>query len=147
MSSGGQVVGGLVGAVAGFFLGGGTPSGALYGAQIGMTLGGYLDPPKGPTVNGPRLNDLSVQTSTYGAVIPRVYGTVTGQRQRLLAGEQPAEGNGRQEEVGRQGRWRQDDDAHLYLLGHLCRRSVPGADCRRAPDLGRSESDLRRGIV
>jgi hypothetical protein len=77
MSSGGQVVGGLVGAVAGFFLGGGTPSGALYGAQIGMTLGGYLDPPKGPTVNGPRLNDLSVQTSTYGAVIPRVYGTVT----------------------------------------------------------------------
>jgi hypothetical protein len=26
MSSGGQVVGGLVGAVAGFFLGGGTPS-------------------------------------------------------------------------------------------------------------------------
>ncbi|NMQ28486.1 hypothetical protein E4Q23_12425 [Candidatus Accumulibacter phosphatis] len=68
MSSGGQVVGGLVGAVAGFFLGGGTPSGALYGAQIGMTLGGYLDPPKGPTVNGPRLNDLSVQTSTYGAV-------------------------------------------------------------------------------
>ena len=77
MSSGGQVVGGLVGAVAGFFLAGGSPSGALYGAQIGMTLGGYLDPPKGPTVNGPRLNDLSVQTSTYGAVIPRVYGTVT----------------------------------------------------------------------
>lgn len=76
MSSGGQVVGGLVGAVAGFFLGGG-PAGALYGAQIGMMAGGYLDPPKGPNVEGPRLNDLTVQTSTYGAVIPRVYGTVT----------------------------------------------------------------------
>lgn len=76
MSSGGQVLGGVVGAVAGFFLGGG-PTGALYGAQIGMMAGGYLDPPKGPTVNGPRLDDLSVQTSTYGAVIPRVYGTVT----------------------------------------------------------------------
>ena len=76
MSTAGQVVGGVVGAVAGFFIGGG-PTGALYGAQIGIMAGGYLDPPKGPTQNGPRLNDLSVQTSTYGAVIPRVYGTVT----------------------------------------------------------------------
>jgi hypothetical protein len=42
-----------------------------------MMAGGYLDPPKGPTVNGPRLSDLSVQTATYGAVIPRVYGAVT----------------------------------------------------------------------
>ena len=76
MSSAGQAVGGVVGAVAGFFLGGG-PTGALYGAQAGMMLGGLLHPPKGPTVDGPRLNDLSVQTSTYGAVIPRVYGAIT----------------------------------------------------------------------
>ena len=73
--SGGQVIGGAVGAVAGFLLGG--PTGALYGVQLGLMVGGYLDPPKGPTVNGPRLDDLTVQTSTYGAVIPRVYGTVT----------------------------------------------------------------------
>jgi hypothetical protein len=33
-------------------------------------------PPKGADVPGPRLNDLTVQTSTYGAVIPRVYGAV-----------------------------------------------------------------------
>ena len=76
MSTGGQALGGLVGGIAGFLLGGG-PTGALYGAQLGMMVGGYLDPPKGPTVNGPRLDDLSVQTSTYGSVIPRVYGTVT----------------------------------------------------------------------
>lgn len=76
MSTGGQAIGGVVGAVAGFFIGGG-PTGALYGAQVGIMAGGYLDPPKGPTVNGPRLNDLTVQTSTYGAVIPRVYGMVT----------------------------------------------------------------------
>ena len=76
MSTGGQVVGGVVGAVVGFFAGGG-PQGALYGAQIGIMAGGYLDPTKGPTVNGPRLTDLTVQTSTYGAVIPRVYGTCT----------------------------------------------------------------------
>jgi len=73
MSSGGQALGGIVGAVAGFFIGG--PSGALYGAQVGMMVGGYLDPPKGPNIQGPRLNDMSVQTSTYGAVIPRLYGT------------------------------------------------------------------------
>lgn len=75
MSTAGQAIGGVVGAVAGFFIGGG-PMGAVYGAQIGMSLGGYLDPPKGPEQQGPRLSDLSVQTSTYGAFIPRVYGTV-----------------------------------------------------------------------
>jgi len=77
VSSGGQVAGGIVGAVAGFFLGPPGWAATLYGAQIGMMAGGYLDPPKGPTLNGPRLDDLSIQTSTYGAVIPRVYGTVT----------------------------------------------------------------------
>ncbi len=70
----GQAVGGIVGAAAGFMIGGLT--GALYGAQIGIAAGGYLDPPKGPTMEGPRLSDLAVQTSTYGAFIPRVYGTV-----------------------------------------------------------------------
>lgn len=70
----GQAVGGVVGAVAGFIVGG--PTGALYGAQIGMAAGGYLDPPKGPVTEGPRLSDTSVQTSTYGAFIPRTYGTV-----------------------------------------------------------------------
>lgn len=72
MSSVGQVLGGVLGAVVGNF----TPGvGPWLGAQIGMSLGGFLDPPKGPTVEGPRLSDLSVQTSTYGAPIPRVYGT------------------------------------------------------------------------
>ena len=73
MSNVGQAAGGVLGAVAGFFIGG--PTGALYGAQIGMTIGGLLDPPKGPTVQGPRLSDLTVQTATYGANIPRTYGS------------------------------------------------------------------------
>ncbi|MHB1094408.1 phage tail protein [Thiobacillus sp.] len=72
MSSVGQGVGGVVGAIVGFF----TPIGPVYGAQIGMMIGGAIDPPKGPTINGPRLSDLSVQTSTYGAFIPRIGGTV-----------------------------------------------------------------------
>ena len=48
----------------------------LLGAAIGGAIGGALDPPKGPKVFGPRLDDLSVQTSTYGAPIGRAYGTV-----------------------------------------------------------------------
>lgn len=71
MSSTGQVLGGVVGAVVGFF----TPVGPWAGAQIGMSIGGYIDPPKGPTIEGPRIDDLAVQTSTYGAPIPRIYGT------------------------------------------------------------------------
>lgn len=70
MSSAGQAIGGVVGAVIGFYVGG--PSGAYYGAQAGMMIGGLIDPPK---VQGPRLDDLNQQTSTYGAFIPRIYGT------------------------------------------------------------------------
>lgn len=73
MSSDGQIAGGIIGGAIGFFLGG--PTGALYGAQLGMGVGALIDPPKAPTINGPRLGDLSVQTSTYGANIPRTYGT------------------------------------------------------------------------
>jgi hypothetical protein len=72
MSSTGQIVGGVVGAVVGFFAGGNV----VVGAQIGMMIGGAIDPPDGPTINGPRLDDLSVQTATYGAFIPRNYGTI-----------------------------------------------------------------------
>lgn len=74
MSTIGQAAGGIVGGIAGYLIGG--PSGAIYGAQIGLMAGGLLDPPKGPTVSGPRLADLTIQTSTYGASIPRAYGTV-----------------------------------------------------------------------
>jgi hypothetical protein len=72
MSSVGQLVGGIVGGVIGFFAGGNV----ILGAQIGMMIGGAIDPPDGPVINGPRLDDLSVQTSTYGTFIPRNYGTI-----------------------------------------------------------------------
>jgi hypothetical protein len=73
MSTAGQALGGLIGGVVGFF---NPVLGWQVGAQLGIWLGGLLDPPKGPTVTGPRLGDLTIQTATYGAVIPRVYGTV-----------------------------------------------------------------------
>lgn len=72
MSSAGQILGGIAGGVIGFFA-----QNPFLGAQIGMSLGGLIDPPKGPTTVGPRLDDLTVQTSTYGAPIPRIYGTAT----------------------------------------------------------------------
>lgn len=50
--------------------------GNIYAAQGAYMVASYLDPIQGPTQEGPRLSDLSQQTSTYGAFIPRLYGTV-----------------------------------------------------------------------
>lgn len=72
MSSAGEIAGGLIGGAIGTAFGGNT----MLGAQIGMMIGGMIDPPKGPTQYGPRLSDLTIQTSTYGAFIARDYGRV-----------------------------------------------------------------------
>lgn len=68
--------GAVVGGVVGFFAGG--PAGAYTGAQLGFALGSVVAavaiPPSGPSIEGPRLNDLSVQTSGYGVPIPVVVG-------------------------------------------------------------------------
>jgi len=69
MSSAGQVIGGVVGAVIGYFIGG--PSGAYYGFTIGAGIGGYVDQ---PDRQGPRLEDLRSQVSSYGNNIPFCYG-------------------------------------------------------------------------
>ncbi len=68
----GQIVGYVAGAALAYFTGGAS----LTYMAIGGAIGAALDPPKGPTIEGPRLNDLAYQTSTYGAVIPRIYGTI-----------------------------------------------------------------------
>lgn len=48
---------------------------ATIGGFIGSKIGGLIDNMLFPTkVEGPRLNDLSVQVSTYGKPIPRLYG-------------------------------------------------------------------------
>jgi hypothetical protein len=45
---------------------------------MGLGIPGWLDKKFGPPeTEGPRLSDLSVQTSTYGADIPRLYGTIS----------------------------------------------------------------------
>jgi hypothetical protein len=56
----------------------GTALGGPIGGAIGGLIGHGIDQSLfGPGPHrGPRLNDLSVQTSTYGTPVPRVYGTM-----------------------------------------------------------------------
>lgn len=67
----GQLVSTVVGGAIGFAIGG--PLGASIGMSIGGMVGGMLF---APTIEGPRLNDLKVTTSTYGSAIPELYGTM-----------------------------------------------------------------------
>lgn len=65
----GRLALGLAGAAVGSFFG--SPQ---IGFLIGSTAGQFLFAPKTPDVEGPRLEDLSVQSSAYGAPVPRVWG-------------------------------------------------------------------------
>lgn len=67
LAAAGSMIGGAM--ITGTVLG---MSGAAIGWMAGSMLGGVLFAPKLP--DGPRLNDLSVQNSSYGASIPRVWG-------------------------------------------------------------------------
>lgn len=64
---------GLAGAVIGGFIGG--PTGARIGWAIGTYLGQRMSEPDINNV-GPRLDDLQVTSSIYGAAIPIAYGTI-----------------------------------------------------------------------
>lgn len=50
-------------------------TGSGIGWTIGAALGNYLFAPDGPHTQGPRLSDLSIQSSARGATIPDVHGT------------------------------------------------------------------------
>jgi len=55
----------------------GTLVGGPIGGAVGALLGGTLDRQLlGATAKGPRLSDLSVQTSSYGNAIPKLFGTL-----------------------------------------------------------------------
>lgn len=68
----GAIIGGVVGAVIGFFAGGNV----ALGWMIGSAIGGAYDYSQIPDTLGPRLQDRTVQLSSYGAQIPIVYGAV-----------------------------------------------------------------------
>ena len=89
----------LVGAGVGGVFGGVT--GALIGYSIGSMVGSLLFPPDLGTVEGPRLQDLQIQSSAEGAPIPQAYGTVR------LAGNiiwgKPLQEHRHEEDVGGKG--------------------------------------------
>ena len=68
----------IVGTAVGGAIGG--PAGAFAGRAIGAVAGSFIDAalfaPKGRNVEGPRLADTKVTTSTYGVAIPLIFGTV-----------------------------------------------------------------------
>lgn len=65
----------LAGAAVGFIFGG--PLGASIGLSAGNLIGGAVfGEQQQQTFEGPRLNELSVSSSTYGKAIPLTYGTV-----------------------------------------------------------------------
>src|SRR4051812_43642076 len=68
MSGYAPLIGGLGGAFVGSFFGA-----TAIGFAVGSMLGGALFP---STVEGPKLSDLHLQGSSYGAPIPIVYGTI-----------------------------------------------------------------------
>ena len=78
----GAAIGLVVAAAASYFTAG--TSLAAYAATFsaaavtaGAAIGGALDSKKAAPLIGPRLGDLAVQTSTYGAFIPRGYGVIS----------------------------------------------------------------------
>lgn len=76
MSSTGQWVGAIAGGVIGFFVTVGNPYGAVKGAAYGAALGGYIDPPPGPNIKLPSVDDKKFQSSTYGVGVGKTYGSV-----------------------------------------------------------------------
>ena len=69
-----DLLSGIAGAAVGFAIGG--PTGALYGYSIGSAAGSILFGPKLPAQQGPRLQDLSIQSSAEGQPIFKIYGTM-----------------------------------------------------------------------
>ena len=59
----------------------GSPIAGILGSKLGSLIGQKIDGSLGPSrklrpLNGPRLAELGVQSSTYGKMIPIVYGTM-----------------------------------------------------------------------
>jgi hypothetical protein len=79
----GQIIGQVIGTVIGTMVGG--PIGGAIGGGLGGAVGSSFD--SLPTQYGPRLDDLRVQKSEYGAPIPIVYGTVAIQGNVIWAAD------------------------------------------------------------
>jgi Putative phage tail protein len=75
----------LAGGAIGFFFGG--PMGFALGAMAGSLIGGLIFAPKTPTQYGPRLSDKTVQSSSFGAHITKLWGTDRIQAQVIFSSD------------------------------------------------------------
>ncbi len=75
----------IAGGAVGFAIGG--PTGAAIGFSLGNAVGGVFfgDQPGGQTLEGPRLNDTTVTTSTYGKGIQISFGTTRNSANMIWA--------------------------------------------------------------
>lgn len=100
--SNGRQIGSIVGSLIAAYFTAGTSYAAFAvaaGGAVGGAIGGAIDPER---IVGPRLDDLKVAISTYGATIPRLYGTERAggivvwatDRQEVVSTEDVGKGSG-----------------------------------------------------
>jgi hypothetical protein len=129
---------GVVGSALGSAIGIGASTGWLGGVLIGNLLFGGG---KGQNVEGPRLNDLSVQTSTYGSAIPLVYGAMR-MSGNVIWSTPLKETRTVKKTSGGKGGGKEVVADHLQLFRVFCGGVVRRTGFNRAPHLGRHQADL-----
>lgn len=112
----GSTIGGVVGAVIGFYFG--NPQ---LGWMIGSAIGGYVDP---EVIQGPRIKDAQTQTSNDGVPRPIVYGTAA------IAGNVIARGELTHRTVttsqGKGGPEVEEDHVYLTYAIRICEGPIAG---------------------
>lgn len=79
-----RYIAGAVGAIFGGIIGG--PAGAQWGWAIGSSIGAAIDP---GTIKGPKIGEISQQTSQEGVPIPIVFGTSPPLAGNIIASSEP----------------------------------------------------------
>lgn len=140
-----RLVLGAAGAVVGGLIGG--PGGAQLGFVLGSAVGGLIFPEKGPTIEGPRLSDLTLQTASYGVAVPIAYATVRVTGNVFYA--PPIREVRTEEEVGGKGGPTQTNVTYAYFgtfAISLCDNEITGirriwADGKRVYDVSETADE------
>jgi hypothetical protein len=117
---------GFVGAGIGLFVTGGNPVGAYYGFMGGMAVGSVVFPTQLPglTNEGPRIDDLKVQSSTYGMMLPIMFGVVRASGNMIWSTAIVEHRHESTEEVGGKGAPKQDVTTVTYTYTVSCAVSL-----------------------
>lgn len=131
MSSAGQIVGGIAGGIIGFYTGG--PAGAVKGAAIGSSIGGYIDPPPGPNIRLPAVDDKTFQSSAYGVPLPVLYGSIATMGNVIWLENNKYRRDVRKNKTGGKGGGGGSYETETYFATFAVSlgEARPGAQCRR----------------